>query len=542
MGSRKFLEGVVSIVTPVYNGEKHLFRYLDSVLRQTYNRLELILVDDGSEDGTIAIAESYRKRMEERGIRFRILSADHKNASAALQRGLFYVTGEYLIWPDSDDVLEQESIAVRVQFLKDHPEYQSVRSLSYYFDFETGERTAAEERRGNLKQEQLFWDVLESRTFVCCGCYMLRSKAFFEIYPDGKIPVYNVGQNFQMLLPILYRYPCPTIDTELYGVAVRKGSHSRRKLTYAETVEKYQEYENLIDDIVKICHGMCRNDRKRIQKWKLRRRLQLAFQYRQCWKAIKACGALCILGEGNLLSSVKRIVWMWIRNRKIVDWIHRKYLIKRLGTAQKEYGWLAEKLREMEWRIYKYRKRKKIKGMPTIIASNCAGTMIYYDMNLPWCSPTINLSMDMNDFVKFVENLSWYLNQEIVPEKKSLRSYPVGKLGDIRLEFVHYSDFNEAVEKWKIRKERIDWNHIFVIGSEKDGCTYETLKKFEQLPYKNKVIFTKKEYPEFPSAYYIKGFEECKELGVITFFKPQYLKRRYLDEFDYVSFLNGKVF
>ena len=83
--------------------------------------------------------------------------------------------------------------------------------------------------------------------------------------------------------------------------------------------------------------------------------------------------------------------------------------------------------------------------------------------------------MDMNDFVKFVENLSWYLNQEIVPEKKSLRSYPVGKLGDIRLEFVHYSDFNEAVEKWKIRKERIDWNHIFVIGSEKVGCTCETL-------------------------------------------------------------------
>ena len=77
------------------------------------------------------------------------------------------------------------------------------------------------------------------------------------------------------------------------------------------------------------------------------------------------------------------------------------------------------------------------------------------------------------------------------------------------------------------------------MGTEKDGCTYETIRRFDRLPYKNKVIFTHVEYPEFPSACYIRGFEDRNELGVLTFPKKQLLKRRYLDDFDYVSFLNN---
>ena len=57
-GNIKFTEGKVSIVTPVFNGENHLFRILESVLRQTYPQIEMILSDDGSTDGTIKIAKT----------------------------------------------------------------------------------------------------------------------------------------------------------------------------------------------------------------------------------------------------------------------------------------------------------------------------------------------------------------------------------------------------------------------------------------------------------------------------------------------------
>ncbi len=90
------VDGRVSVVTPVYNGETHLAKMLDSVLAQDYSQIEMILVDDGSEDRTIQVAKDYRERFADRGYEYRIVQAEHKNASAAINQGLPYVTGECL--------------------------------------------------------------------------------------------------------------------------------------------------------------------------------------------------------------------------------------------------------------------------------------------------------------------------------------------------------------------------------------------------------------------------------------------------------------
>ena len=174
----------------------------------------------------------------------------------------------------------------------------------------------------------------------------------------------------------------------------------------------------------------------------------------------------------------------------------------------------------------------------TILASNCNGSFMYHDMGLPYLTPMVNLSMRMDDFVTMLENLRWYMNQDIV-EIKENRKYPSGLLGgDITINFVHYNTFKEGVEKWEDRKRRINWDNLFIVGTEKDGCNYEILKRFESLPYENKVVFTHVAYPEFPSAYYMKGFETKEELGVLTNYKDGFWRRRYLDDFDYVTFLN----
>lgn len=197
-------------------------------------------------------------------------------------------------------------------------------------------------------------------------------------------------------------------------------------------------------------------------------------------------------------------------------------------------------IKKLEWEIYKQRKRMRLKNKGfSVISSNCSGTFIYNDLNLLYTSPTVNLSIGMNDFVRMVKNLEWYMTQKLA-EIKNKKEYPVGMLGDIEIHFIHYHTFEEAVRKWEKRKKRINWNNLFIIGTDKDGCTYETMENFEQLPYKNKVIFTHVKYPEFSSAYYIKGFEEEKELGAITNFREQFFLRRYLDDFDYVKFLNGE--
>lgn len=199
-------------------------------------------------------------------------------------------------------------------------------------------------------------------------------------------------------------------------------------------------------------------------------------------------------------------------------------------------------IQRIEWRLYKEIKKIKLKNNnPTIIASNCNGEFIYYDLGLKFLTPTINLSFDMNDFVKMVENLEWYMKQPIMPYEDSRFDYPTGMLGDIEIRFNHYETFEEAVSKWEERKKRINWDNLFIMGIDGDNCTYDSIKKFDNLPYKNKVIFTNKSYPEFKSSYFIKGFEDKKGVGVLLYFKEkQFRIRRYLDDFDYVKFLNGK--
>ena len=197
-----------------------------------------------------------------------------------------------------------------------------------------------------------------------------------------------------------------------------------------------------------------------------------------------------------------------------------------------------DRKREEEWKEFNREKRSRLKNTDfTIIASNCCGTVMYYDLGLPFLSPTINLNIGMEDFVRMVENLPWYMEQEIV-EVKENASCPIGMLGDVRIEFVHYDAFEEAVQKWEERKKRINWDNLFIVGSEKCGCDLKTVERFDELLYKNKVIFTHVEYPKIKSAYYIKGFENEDEMGVLTNYKDSPLKRRYLDDFDYVSFLN----
>ena len=115
----------------------------------------------------------------------------------------------------------------------------------------------------------------------------------------------------------------------------------------------------------------------------------------------------------------------------------------------------------------------------------------------------------------------------------------LGKLNDIMVRVGHYNSFSEAQEAWKRRAQRVNMDNVYVIMTDKDGCTYGHLKRFEELPYKNKVIFTHKKYEEFRSAYYIPGFEDDGEVGILSDWKPQFFKRRWLDDYDYVNFFNN---
>ena len=91
---------------------------------------------------------------------------------------------------------------------------------------------------------------------------------------------------------------------------------------------------------------------------------------------------------------------------------------------------------------------------------------------------------------------------------------------------------------WIERSKRINLENIFILMTDRDGCTKEDLIEFDNLPYKNKVVFTHLPYDDINSAIYIKGFEEEKQVGMCFNFKNRYTGKKYYDDFDYVNWFN----
>ena len=98
----------ISIVVPVYNAEDYLEACVGSVLKQNFKDFELILVDDGSRDGSLEICRSYAAVDE----RVRVISKNNCGVSSARNAGMSHACGEYVLFLDSDDMLEEDALDI----------------------------------------------------------------------------------------------------------------------------------------------------------------------------------------------------------------------------------------------------------------------------------------------------------------------------------------------------------------------------------------------------------------------------------------------
>lgn len=98
---------LVSVIIPVYNVEKYLGECIESVMNQTYKKLEIIIVNDGSPDNSVVIANEYAKMDK----RITVLSQENRGVAAARNKGLDNATGEFVLFVDSDDWISEDHVS-----------------------------------------------------------------------------------------------------------------------------------------------------------------------------------------------------------------------------------------------------------------------------------------------------------------------------------------------------------------------------------------------------------------------------------------------
>ena len=100
-------EVTITVIVPAYNAGDHITRCLDSLLNQIFDDFEIIVVDDGSSDDTLALAE---KALSKSKIKSTVLSQKHGGVSRARNLGLEKATGRYIYFLDSDDTIDSSTL------------------------------------------------------------------------------------------------------------------------------------------------------------------------------------------------------------------------------------------------------------------------------------------------------------------------------------------------------------------------------------------------------------------------------------------------
>lgn len=171
----------ISVIVPVYNVERFLSRCVDSILAQTYENLEIILVDDGSPDGSGAICDEYAAKDS----RVQVIHKANGGLSSARNAGIDAATGDYLAFVDSDDWIEPETYSYLMGLVQKY-DVKLAYTGRYDVEEETGEKTVglcppkeekipARDFVGRIflwdNVDSAAWDKLYHRSLFTNHCY-----------------------------------------------------------------------------------------------------------------------------------------------------------------------------------------------------------------------------------------------------------------------------------------------------------------------------------------------------------------------------------
>ena len=190
---------VVSIVVPVYNAEKYLHRCINSLLSQSYNAIEIILIDDGSSDSCGLICEDYAKSDK----RVKVYHQPNQGVSAARQKGVDEAVGEFICFSDSDDWMDSD--AIKYMYEKAIEDNADIVFCDYWSDDLTGCHRVTQCPSG-LNNRTIFIDFLSKRLRPNLGS-MLFKNSFIKRSGERFALEISLGEDYLYVCKLLNHEP-----------------------------------------------------------------------------------------------------------------------------------------------------------------------------------------------------------------------------------------------------------------------------------------------------------------------------------------------
>jgi glycosyltransferase involved in cell wall biosynthesis len=159
---------LVSVIIPTYNSADFLPQAIDSVLQQTYENIEIIVIDDGSTDHTEAVLKPYTERI-------RYFKKPNGGPSAARNMGIAEAQGEFIAFQDADDLWLPEKLQLQMDYLTAHAEIAVVYTDLTQFDLQGQVSISLVERYGAIPSGYIFEELLVNHAITLSSVIVRRS-------------------------------------------------------------------------------------------------------------------------------------------------------------------------------------------------------------------------------------------------------------------------------------------------------------------------------------------------------------------------------
>lgn len=487
----------VSIIVPVYNAEKTLRRCVESIVHGQMKNIEIILVDDCSKDGSWKIC----KELEEEFLNVLcVKNKQNKGVSFTRNEGILKSRGKWIMFVDSDDWVSTNYVSKLLESAEHHYDALNICGF-HFFDYINKKKV---DYVFNSNQNEEYIEISGKNLFTLIDRILLQNvwnKIFNrDIICSQKIKfneLENIGEDFRFVLDYMEAAglkKCNIINEALYYYVKMSEASLMSDFGWNTNNQAFFRLEQL----ARIC-GKNQEILEILEKQKEKQRENIIYH-------IVRCKGKSRVEKINRINDILEVSNAKQYYNKQVLLVYKEIVIKLFSSLIQ----LKEKIKMhistcyVHVLINKERRKLKNRGF-SIISQNCIGGVFYHDMKMKFLSPTINLFFKEPDFIKFVLNIEYYLNLDI--EVYWNEEYPVGKLGDIHIFFMHYNSCKEARDAWNKRKKRVNLNKLFIIATDRDGFNDNVYKLWQNIKYK-KILLTVKEKYRNKDAIVFKKYDE----------------------------------
>jgi len=234
-------EPLVSVIVPAYNRKELLKEALESIYRQTYTGFEVIVADDGSEDGTADMLEAFRRGLPPEAPELRILRLAHSGFPGEVRnRGVDAARGRYLAFLDCDDLWRPEKLERQLERFLSGPGLRIVHTRELWL---RGEKTVSQKTQKHRREGDVFSDALE-KCILGPSTVMMETALYRET--GGFAGDLEIAEDYEYWLRITSRLPVGYVEEPL--TVKRAGDWDQLSARYGQIeIFRIRALRNLVD-------------------------------------------------------------------------------------------------------------------------------------------------------------------------------------------------------------------------------------------------------------------------------------------------------